>query len=41
MAAAQDDPGASRRYQEDAGRELARLLSREPVRLNGILQRMR
>jgi hypothetical protein len=41
MAAAQDDPGAPRRYLEDAGRELARLLSREPVRLNGILQRMR
>jgi hypothetical protein len=41
MAAAQDDPAQSRRYLENAGRELARLLSRDPVRLNGILQRMR
>lgn len=40
-AGAQGDPGAARRYLENAGRELARLLSREPVRLNGILQRMR
>jgi hypothetical protein len=40
-AAAQGDSSAARRYLEDAGRELARLLSREPVRLNGILQRMR
>ena len=40
-AAAQGDPDQSRRYRENAGRELARLLSREPVRLNGILQRMR
>lgn len=41
MAAAQDDAGQARRYLESAGRELARLLSREPVRLNGILQRMK
>lgn len=41
MASAQGNAGAARRYLEDAGRELARLLSREPVRLNGILQRMR
>lgn len=41
MAAAQGDAGQARRYLENAGRELARLLSREPVRLNGILQRMR
>lgn len=40
-AAAQGDPSAARRYLEQAGRELARLLSREPARLNGILQRMR
>lgn len=40
-AAAQGDPGVAQRYLENAGRELARLLSREPVRLNGILQRMR
>jgi hypothetical protein len=41
MASAQGDAGQSRRYLENAGRELARLLSREPVRLSGILQRMR
>lgn len=41
MAAAQGDSGEAMRYLENAGRELARLLSREPVRLNGILQRMR
>jgi hypothetical protein len=41
MAAAQADAGQTRSYLENAGRELARLLSREPVRLNGILQRMR
>ncbi len=35
------DSGPARRYLEAAGRELARLLSREPARLNGILQRMR
>ena len=40
-AAAQGDAAQSRRYLEQAGRELARLLSREPARLNGILQRMR
>ncbi len=40
-AAAQGDPDQSRRYLENAGRELARLLSRDAVRLNGILQRMR
>lgn len=41
VAAAQGDAAQSRRYLEQAGRELARLLSREPARLNGILQRMR
>lgn len=41
MAEAQGDPAQARRYLVEAGRELARLLSREPVRLNGILQRMR
>ncbi len=41
VAAAQGDSAQTRRYLENAGRELARLLSREPVRLNGILQRMR
>jgi hypothetical protein len=41
MAAAQGDSGREYDYLVDAGRELARLLSREPVRLNGILQRMR
>ncbi len=40
MAAAQGDPGQAQRYLQDAGRELARLLSRDPVRLSGILQRM-
>jgi hypothetical protein len=40
-AAAQGDAVQGRRYLEQAGRELARLLSREPARLNGILQRMR
>lgn len=40
-AAAQGDAGQARRYLETAGRELARLLSRDPARLNGILQRMR
>lgn len=39
--AAQGDADQARRYLENAGRELARLLSRDPVRLNGILQRMR
>ncbi len=41
MAAGQGDSGRERDYLVNAGRELARLLSREPVRLNGILQRMR
>ncbi len=41
IAAAQDDPDQAQRYLQDAGRELARLLSRDPVRLGGILQRMR
>jgi len=40
MAAAQGDAARARDYLIDAGRELARLLSREPARLNGILQRM-
>lgn len=40
-AAAQGDASQARRYLETAGRELARLLSRDPARLNGILQRMR
>lgn len=40
MAAAQGDNARARDYLIDAGRELARLLSREPARLNGILQRM-
>ena len=41
MAATQDSPDRVQRYLVDAGRELARLLSRDPLRLNGILQRMR
>jgi len=40
-AAAQGDSSQVQRYLQDAGRELARLLSRDPARLNGILQRMR
>lgn len=40
-AAAQGDASRERDYLVAAGRELARLLSRDPVRLNGILQRMR
>lgn len=40
-AAAQGDSVQAQRYLQDAGRELARLLSRDPARLNGILQRMR
>lgn len=39
-AAAQGDSVQAQRYLQDAGRELARLLSRDPARLSGILQRM-
>ena len=41
IAAAQGASDLEQRYLVDAGRELARLLSRDAVRLNGILQRMR
>lgn len=41
VAAVQGDPGRERDYLVDAGRELARLLSRDPARLAGILQGMR
>ncbi|MER2599214.1 MAG: hypothetical protein ABTQ73_06815 [Caldilineales bacterium] len=41
IAAAEDNQEAERRYLVAAGRELARLLSRDPVRLNAILQRLR
>ncbi len=41
MAAAQGDAEEAQRYLVAAGRELARLLSRDPARLNAILQRLR
>lgn len=41
IAAVQGDERAERSYLVGAGRELARLLSRDPVRLNSILQRLR
>jgi hypothetical protein len=41
VVAAQDGPVASGDYLVRAGRELARLLSRDPARLDGVLQRMR
>lgn len=41
MAAAQGDADTAQRYLVAAGRELARLLSRDPARLNAILQRLR
>lgn len=40
IAAAQQDSGESRAYLVRSGRELARLLSRDPLRLDGILRRM-
>ena len=41
MAGTREDEAARVAYLIQAGRELARLLSREPGRLDGILQRMR
>jgi hypothetical protein len=41
IAAAQQDSGESRTYLVRSGRELAKLLSRDPLRMDGILQRMR
>lgn len=41
IAAAQGDDNAEYNYLVAAGRELTRLLSRDPVRLNSILQRLR
>ncbi|MEA3336095.1 MAG: hypothetical protein U9R25_09325 [Chloroflexota bacterium] len=41
MAAVQDGPVETQEFLIAAGRELARLLSRDPGRLDGILQRMR
>ena len=40
ISAAQVAPGQSRDYLVRSGRELAKLLSRDPSRLDGILQRM-
>lgn len=40
IAAAQRNAGESRAYLVRSGRELAKLLSRDPMRLDGILQRM-
>ena len=41
IAAVQDDPVQSQDYLAKAGRQLARLLSRDPARLDAILRRMR
>lgn len=41
IAEAQEDPAEARRLLVAAGRELARLLARDPLRLNDILQRLR
>ena len=41
IAAVQDDPVQSQDYLARAGRQLARLLSRDPARLDAILRRMR
>jgi hypothetical protein len=40
IATAQNDSAQSRAFLVRAGRELAKLLSRDPLRLDGILQRM-
>lgn len=41
IAAVQGDPGQGQAYLAGAGRQLARLLSRDPARLDAILRRMR
>ncbi|MCS6842808.1 MAG: hypothetical protein NZ528_00560, partial [Caldilineales bacterium] len=41
IAEAQDNPAEARQVLVAAGRELARLLARDPLRLNSILQRLR